>query len=115
MKPYTIITIRNYPENGKHQECLIDMPFQIRKGEDGYQYRDKSGNQKEYNLYKNEDKIDERWICHLTEDANDFLHNIFEVKCNKDLDIIIKYCLEMYEKSLELEINRLKEMKKELD
>lgn len=53
-------------------------------------------------------KIDERWICHLTEQANEGLENIFEIKVSKDLDVIIKYCLMKYKESLILETKRLK-------
>lgn len=108
MKQYLIETIKNYPETGKHQECYIGLPFQIRKGEDGYHYRNKKGAELKYNIYKSETKTDKRWICHLTEEANESLNKIFEIKANKDLDTIIKYCVDKYKKSLELEMKRIK-------
>ncbi len=108
MKQYLIETIKNYPSDGKHQECYIGLPFQIRKGEDGYHNRNKKGIERKYNIYKSETKIDERWICQLTEEANESLEKIFEIKANKDLDVIIKYCVDKYKKSLELEMKRIK-------
>lgn len=108
MKKYLIEPIKNYPKNGKHQECYIGLPFQIRKGEDGYRYRNKKGVELKYNIYKSEKKIDDRWICHLKYVANESLEKIFEIKANKDLYVIIKYCFEIYKKSLELEIKRTK-------
>ena len=103
---YNIIsTIENYPEDGKHQQCDTGLPFCIRKGEDGYYYNVK-GIEKKYNIFKG-DKIDDRWICHLTESANESLEQIFQIKCNKDLDSILEYCKKTYIKSLKLEIKRM--------
>jgi len=107
----SIFTIPNYPDNGKHQECEIGLPFEIRKGEDGYFWTDKKGKEKSYNIFKG-DKIDNRWIVHLTEDANKSLLKIFEIKMNKDLDKIIEYCVNLYIRSLKMEILRItKELK----
>ena len=107
-----IYTIEDYPDDGNHQECYIDFPFQIRKGEDGYVYRNKKGKELKYNIYKNSSRIDKRWICHLKEGANKSLQEIFEIKANKNLDVIIKYCMRKYKQSLKLEINRIeKELK----
>lgn len=108
MEQYTIETIKDYPDNGKHLECNLNLPFQIRKGEDGYCYRNKKGIEITYNIYKSETKIDERWICHLIAGSNESLETIFEIKASKDLDVIIKYCVDTYKKSLELEITRIK-------
>jgi hypothetical protein len=102
----TIYTITDYPDNGDHQECDIGLPFEIRKGEDGYFWTDKKGKKCSYNIFKS-DKIDNRWIVHLTEDANKSLINIFEIKMNKDLNKIIDYCVSLYKKSLSMEIKRL--------
>lgn len=108
MKQYTITTIRNYPDNGKHQECHIELPFDIRKGEDGYHYKNKKGIELKYNLYKSKNITEKRWIVHLARQTNESLERIFEVKTNKDLDKIIKYCVKIYEKSLKMEMKRLK-------
>lgn len=101
---YSIVTIEDYPDNGKHQECVIDLPFEIRKGEDGYVYWDEKGEEKKYNL---SDKIDERWIVNLTDEASYSLKEMFKIKCHKDLNLILLYCLKLYLKSLELEIKRI--------
>ena len=108
MKQYSITTIRNYPEDGRHQECWIGLPFQIRKGEDGYYWTDNKGKEHKYNIYKNENKVDERWIVHLKKDANKSLRRIFEIKVSKDLEKIVKYCVMLYMKSLEMETKRVK-------
>lgn len=107
MNEYCIKTIKNYPDNGKHQECWINLPFQIRKGEDGYYWTDNKGNEHKYNIFNDENKIDQRWIVHLTEDANHSLENIFEINVSEDLDEIIRYCVRLYKKSLEMELKRL--------
>jgi len=104
---YYIKTIKNYPDNGKHQECFVDFPFLIRKGADGYYYRNKKGVELKYNLDKNYKIIDKRWIVHLKDTANSSLCEIFEIKVHKDLDVIIKYCTKVYLKSLKLEIKRI--------
>jgi len=103
-----IFTIQNYPDDGKHQECKIGLPFEIRKGEDGYFWVDKNGKEQSYNIFKS-DKIDSRWIVHLDKNSyiNPSLNKIFEIKVNKDLDKIIDYCVFIYVKSCKLEIKRL--------
>ena len=124
MRNYKLKTIHQYPDNGKHLECFIALPFQIRKGEDGYWYNNKKGKECTYNIYmdKNKNRIDctktdERWIVHLDSSygSNRSLFDIFEIKVNKDLDKIVDYCLKIYEKSLKLELKRLKELKKEME
>lgn len=107
MKQYIIETIEDYPDNGSHQECYIGLPFEIRKGEDGYHYINRKGKELKYNIYKSETKVEDRWICYLTEGANQSLESIFEVKVNRDLDVIIKYCVQKYKKSLKLEMKRI--------
>jgi len=102
----SFFTIPNYPDDGNHIECEIELPFEIRKGEDGYFWNDKNGKERSYNIFKS-DKIDDRWIVHLTEDANKSLQQIFEIKVNKSLDKIIDYCITVYVKSLKMEIKRI--------
>lgn len=117
-----IVPLRHYPDNGDHQECFIGyFPFRITKGQDGYYYHDKNGNEKKYNLYKS-GKIDKRWIVHLNEhceysnrNKNPSLDKIFEVKVNKNLDKIVEYCMAIYKKSLEMEIVRIAKELKGLD
>jgi hypothetical protein len=114
-KPYHIETIKNYPDNGKHLECFIDLPFQIRKGEDGYYYNDSRGVERKYNMLKG-DGIDKRWIVHIDGDKpgnNPSLERIFNIMVNKDLDKIIAYCIKVYEKSLNLEMQKLNLIKTE--
>ena len=108
MDQYYISKIENYPDNGRHLQCWIGLPFQIRKGEDGYRWKDRKGKEYKYNLYKNEDKIDERWIVHLEDSASESLQDIFDIKVSKDLDKIIKYCVRLYLKSLEMEAKRVR-------
>ncbi len=111
MIKHVIETLEYYPDNGKHLECLVDYPFQIRKGEDGYYYKDRKGKEHSYNIYKT-DRTTNKWIVHLTEQANPSLVEIFDIKVNKDLDVILKYCVDIYKKSLKMEIKRLeKELK----
>lgn len=116
MRNYCIDTIENYPDDGKHLECSIDLPFQIRKGEDGYYYK-KKGKEYKYNLFKG-NKIDDRWICWIDRDelgVTPSLVKIFEIQVGKDLDKIVDYCYSIYEKSLQLELKRLAIIKKELE
>lgn len=109
-----IKTIKNYPDDGRHQECHIDFPFQIRKGADGYCYRDGKGIEKKYNMYKSEDKIDDRWIVHLKENCTDSLEEIFEIKCHKDLHVILTYCIKLYKKSLAIEQKRINSFEEQI-
>lgn len=117
---YFITTIRNYPDDGRHLECHLPLPFDIKRGEDGYYYHDKRGKECKYNLFKSEGKVDDRWIVHLdkTENAvdgiNPSLERIFHIMVDKDLDKIVDYCFEVYEKSLEMEKKRLEKLRKEL-
>ena len=105
---YTIGTIKNYPDDGKHMECFNNTPFEIRKGEDAYEYTIK-GVKKTYNYRNSSDKIDERWIVNLkTEKASLSLKKIFEIKLHKDLDKILKYCDKLYQTSLKLELKNIK-------
>lgn len=107
-----ISTINRYPDNGKHLECDICFDFfcdidcfEIRKGEDYFCYTDEKGKQKEYGR----NKIDDRWIVILKNTANKSLRKIFNVKVSKDLDVIINYCIEIYKKSLVMEVKRISE------
>jgi hypothetical protein len=109
-----IFTIPYYPDDGNHQECDIGLPFEIRKGEDGYFWTDKKGKEYSYNIFKG-DKIDNLWIVHLTKDANKSLIDIFEIKTNKDLNKLITYCVSLYKKSLSMEIKRLTQELKSFD
>jgi hypothetical protein len=118
MRKYDIATIENYPDDGNHLECHIQLlPFDIKRGEDGYYYTDKKGIERKYNLFKNENKIDDRWIVHIDGDApgaNRSLRDIFNIMVDKDLDKIVDYCFDIYEKSLELEKKKVEKLRKEL-
>jgi hypothetical protein len=117
-KPYYVETIKNYPNDGNHLECFIDLPFQIRRGEDGYYYNDSKGVERKYNMFKTENKVDNRWIVHIDDvkpGYNQSLEKIFNIMVNKDLDKIIKYCIEIYEKSLTLELQRVHLIKAEFE
>jgi hypothetical protein len=116
-KPYYIETIKNYPNNGKHLECHIDLPFQIRRGEDGYFYRDGNGVERKYNMFKG-DKIDERWIVHINGNKpgyNQSLEKIFNIMVSKNLDRIISYCIKVYKSSLDLELQRVNLIRTEFE
>jgi len=114
IKTYSISNLTTYPQDGNHQECFYLSAFEIRKGEDGYFYHDKKGNEKKYNLLKG-DKIDDRWIVNIKEEANESLKEIFEIKVHKDLNVILNYCADIYKKSLKMEIKRLQKELKEFD
>jgi hypothetical protein len=117
MRNYYIDTIAHYPDDGKHQECWIDLPFQIRKGEDGYYYK-KKGKEYKYNMFKDENKIDDRWICWIDSDkdrVNPSLTKIFEIQVGRNLDKIVDYCYDIYLKSLVMELDRVKKLRNELE
>ena len=101
---YYITDIKHYPDDGNHQECIIDLPFEIRRGEDGYVYHDKKGVEHKYNM---RNKLDKRWVVHLTDTSNESLSKLFEIKCNKDLTVILNYCIRLYKKSLKMELKRV--------
>lgn len=117
-----IYTLTRYPDNGSHQECSIyfrdrkptSLPFEIRKGEDGYHYR-VNGKEKKYNLRKDE-KVCQNWIVHLDKDfSSPSLEEIFEIKESKSLVNIIQYCIDLYKKSLTMEVIRINEELEILD
>jgi hypothetical protein len=120
MRKYDISTIENYPDDGNHLECHISLPFDIKRGEDGYYYTDKKGIEHTYNLKDINNlnrKTDDRWIVHINGNApgaNRSLRDIFNIMVDKDLDKIVDYCFDIYEKSLELEKKKVEKIRKEL-
>lgn len=112
---YTVFPMDTYPQDGRHLQCYTGLPFQIRKGEDGYFWKDKKGKDHKYNIYNSYDKVDDRWIVHLEKYANQSLKKIFEVKTSKNLDKIVEYCVKLYKKSLKMEIERLETEIERLD
>lgn len=119
-KTYDITVIENYPDDGNHLECNLPLPFDVKRGEDGYYYRDKKGVERAYNLKNiNNDKrkTDDRWIVHLDtgrlHGINPSLERIFNIMVDKDLDKIVDYCFDIYEKGLEMEKKRLEKLRKE--
>lgn len=106
-----IINLWQYPEDGKHQECLIDLPFKITKGADSFIYYEKNSD-KDYKIYNSAEKwvnkVDNRWIAIPNSDANFSLKEIFVIKPNKNLDKVISQCEKCYIRSLEMEIKRIK-------
>lgn len=110
-----IYCLPTYPDDGNHLECDIGLPFEIRKGEDGYYYLQKSGKERKYNL-PSYNKIDDRWIVNLKGDkASPSLIQMFDIKVNRDLDKIIDYCVNLYKKSLVAELERIKKELKEYE
>jgi hypothetical protein len=104
---YKIEKLGTYPQNGKHQYVEIDLPFRITKGEDMFYYYSEG----EEKLYPSEC---EEWICFIKEKTSQSMINIlsdmFEVQRNKDLNIILQYCKDVYLNALSLEIQRVKQM-----
>lgn len=111
----SIIKLKDYPDDGKHQEYETEYPFEIRKGEDGYIWIGRDGREHYYNMFKS-DIIDKRWIVQLKQTANKSLRDIFDIKVNKDLNKILKYCKNIYIKSLKMEFKRIqKELAGEIE
>jgi len=108
---YHIQNIPNYPLNGNHLECVIEMPFAIYKGVDPFWYTDKNGKEHKYGGKTHPDK---RWVCGLRPSGgNVILESIFYIKAHKDLDKILAYCKKKYIKSLKMELKRIeKEVEK---
>lgn len=106
---YEVRTLKNYPDNGKHQVCKIDLPFDITKGEDGFYWVDKNGVQHKYNLFSTKSKVDDRWIATIKEGVlNPSLIKLFDTKVHKDLNVVVDYCKKTYIKSLNQELQRVK-------
>jgi len=104
MIEHDIFNLRNYPDDGNHQECFTDLPFKITKGEDGFPYHIKG---KEYQY--NKSGKDQRWFCELGDEyISPSLEEIFEFRVHKDLNIILEYCRKLYVRSLKMEMKRLK-------
>lgn len=99
-----IRNIKTYPNNGKHQIVVTDLPFSITKGLDTFYYYRKG---KEY-CYNNGKETTTKWICQLKDDANVSLKRIFEIKVTKTVEAAFEYCEKLYIRSLKLEIERLK-------
>ncbi len=107
---YVLIkNLKTYPQDGKHQECIIaGLPFDISKGRDSYTYLNKKGKE---TWYGGPSKTSDKWICHLTEQANNSLFEIFEIEQSKDLDKLVNYCIDLYIKSLSMEIQKVNKIK----
>ena len=101
-----ISNLETYPQNGKHQKCVVGgLPFIFTKGEDTFYWNDKKGKTHKYNTYKNPDKIDERWVIFIdVRKKTSYLNRIFEIKVNKNLDKLIEYGIKIYKKALIAEI-----------
>lgn len=111
-----IDSLPRYPDNELHQECFIYLPgnilpFEMRKGEDGYHYHT-NGKEKKYNL-REDGEVSQNWIVHLSSCSlslpNKSLRDIFEIKESKSLVEIIRYCIDLYKKSLAMEVIRINE------
>lgn len=100
---YKIINIPNYPKDGNHQEVLWDLPFEIRKGEDGY-YFTVDGKGHTYNMGKTPTT---KWIVNLKPNASDSLKKIFKIRTAFECEKLIEYCIPLYKQSLQMEIRRL--------
>lgn len=109
---HAIVTLKNYPDNGKHQRCETIYPFDISKGMDGFYYNNSKGEEQKYNMFVSE-KIDERWIAFVEKKASPSLKKIFKTKLHKDLNVILEYCDKLYIRSLKMEIKRLRKELKE--
>ena len=96
MIDYSISKLWDYPDNGKHQETKMDLPFfEIRKGEDEYHYS-QDGKEYKYNSCKNVTKM---WIINLIDNPPDFLSDNFKIKTSKDHEKLIDYALQQIEYS----------------
>lgn len=100
---YEIKTMKNYPEDGKHQEVVWDLPFEIRRGEDGYWYT-VDGKERTYNMGKT---TTSKWIVNLKSNASDSLKKIFKIRTALEYEKLIEYCIPLYKQSLQMEIVRL--------
>ena len=109
-----ITNLKTFPADGKHQDCWTGLPFYITKGKDMFYYIDKKSKERVYDKGMLKNKIDDRWIVFLKKEANPSLQKIFNIKVNKSLDVIIEYCIDVYKKSLQMEIIRLSKELKEL-
>lgn len=104
--------IKHYPDDDNHLECHLPLPFEIKRGGE----EDKRDVEAKNSLFKSE--TNDKWTVHLktgeneTHGINPSLKRIFRVKVNKNLNKIINYCFDIYEKSLELEKKRLEELRK---
>jgi len=106
-KPYIIENLENYRKDGNHQKCIIDLPFDITKGLDGFSYYDKKGKIHQYNMFKS-GRIDDRWIIFIKPEAPESLKKLFDVKMSKDLERLIRYAVGLYKKSLDMEQSKLR-------
>jgi hypothetical protein len=108
---YRLRNIKNYPDNGNHQEVVFEsfssLPFEIRKGEDCGWYDDKHGKIHGYNTGEVTTK---KWIAKLTDESNKSLKDIFEIKVMLNVDKLIDYCVKLYKRSISLEIERLRKV-----
>ena len=103
-----ITNLETYPQNGKHQKCIVDgLPFYFTKGENPFYWEDKNGKIYQYNNYTDPNKVDERWVIFIDEKKSAlYIRKNFEIKANKDLDKLIAYGIKLYKKTLIFEIKK---------
>lgn len=104
------VNLVGYPANGKHLEYIAELPYQIYKGEDGYTYEDSKGKTKPYNLFVDENKVDDRWIANIDENA--VIQFEYYPKPHKDINVVLKHCLHHYKKYLNQELKHIVELEK---
>jgi len=100
---YEIKNLKDYPNDGNHQEVVWDLPFEIRKGEDGYWFT-VDGKERIYNMGKTPTS---KWIVNLKPNASDSLKKIFKIRLSFEYEKLIEYCIPLYKQSLQMEIKRL--------
>ena len=110
MTDYTIRNIRNYSQDGRHQEVVWDIPFVIRKGEDPYYYTVKGVEFK----YNDGEQTTKKWICRLHANAQSSLENEFEIKTSLDVDKLVKYCVKLYHADIMRQARAIEEKYPEL-
>jgi hypothetical protein len=81
-----------------------DLPFVIRKGEDGWYYEDKNGKEQGYNMGKTTTK---KWIAYLDTTTSNSLEDMFEITVMEDVTKLIAHCVKLYKRSLLAELKLL--------
>lgn len=100
---YDIYNLRHYPQNGKHQEIIInidDFPINITKGEDTWWYNDENG--------VSVPTQDRYWYVYINSESVLYGKN-FQVKKFSKPNLAVKYAIEMYKAYLQQQLKQVED------
>ena len=103
MLNYEIVHLNGYPKNGKHQECLIDLPFEVTRGKDFGPYT----NENDGRVIHDADIVDKRWEA-VDMLGKDIFPGVYSGLVDANLEVLLKKLTKIYKKYLKAELARIK-------